>query len=79
MDILHIFAINLKKSRKEAGISQEKLAELSMLHRTYICAVENEKRNISLQNLQRIADALGTTPYKLLIPSEEQENEDSST
>lgn len=50
MDLLHIFAANVKNYRSEAGLSQEKLAELAGLHRTYISAVEREKRNISITN-----------------------------
>lgn len=67
MDLLHIFANNVKKYRSNLGYSQEKLAELSDLHRTYISAVEREQRNISLANIQRIADALEIEPYKLFI------------
>lgn len=52
MNLLHIFAVNVKNYRFEAGLSQEKLAELTGLHRTYISAVEREKRNISIDNIQ---------------------------
>lgn len=59
MSLIHIFATNLKKYRQEMGVSQEKLAELSGLHRTYISAVERERRNISIENIEHIANALG--------------------
>ena len=66
--LLVIFAKNLKLYRNEKGISQEKLAELAGLHRTYISAVERERRNISLENIERIAKALEIEPYLLLKP-----------
>jgi transcriptional regulator with XRE-family HTH domain len=69
MDIIKLVAKNIKKYRKSRGYSQEKLAELANLHRTYIGSVEREERNLSLKNLQRIADALGVEPYKLLKES----------
>lgn len=67
MDLLHIFATNVKNYRSESGLSQEKLAELTGLHRTYISAIEREKRNISIDNIQQIAEALKIEPYKLFI------------
>ena len=64
--LLGIFARNLKLYRADKGLSQEKLAELAGLHRTYISAVERERRNISLENIERIANALEIEPYLLL-------------
>ena len=51
MSLIHIFAVNLRFYRTEAGLSQEKLAELAGLHRTYISAIERERRNISIENI----------------------------
>ena len=62
----HIFANNLKKFRLEQGISQEKLAELSNLHRTYIGSVERGERNIAIDNMEKIADALSVSIITLL-------------
>lgn len=70
MGLIHTFAINVKKYRLEAGLSQEKLAELADLHRTYISAIEHERRNISIENIEKIADTLNVEPYKLLIDEE---------
>lgn len=70
MTLLHIFAQNVYAYRAAKGISQEKLAELSGLHRTYISAIEREKRNISIDNIERIATALDIEPYKLLFKEE---------
>ena len=68
MSLLHVFATNMRQIRNERGYSQEKLAALSGLHRTYISAVERECRNISIDNIQKIATALETEAYKLLLP-----------
>lgn len=65
MDIVKVFAHNVRKYRTEKGLSQETLAEKASLHRTYICAVEREKRSISLDNIQKIADALEIETYML--------------
>lgn len=70
MDALKVFAQNLKKYRNERGLSQEAFAEKTGLHRTYISAVEREKRNISIDNIQKIADALEIDTYKLFIENE---------
>ena len=67
MDIVKVFGKNVRNYRQEAGISQEKLAELSGLHRTYISDIERFQRSISLSNIQKIAEALGVEPYLLLM------------
>lgn len=61
-----IFARNLRDCRKCKGLSQEKLAELSGLHRTYVGSVERGERNISLDNMERLANALGVNLADLL-------------
>ena len=65
--LINSFANNLKKYRQEAGLSQEKLAELCGLHRTYISDVERCKRNISLTNLEKISKALNISADKFLL------------
>ena len=67
MDIIKVFGNNLKKFRTSIGLSQEAFAEKCGLHRTYISAVERHRRSISLENVQRIADALEIETYKLFI------------
>ncbi len=67
MEILKVFASNMKKYRMLNGLSQEVFAEKAGLHRTYISAVEREKRSISLDNVQKIADALEVETYLLFL------------
>lgn len=67
MDILDVFANNLKMYRTKKELSQEELAFRAELHRTYISAVERKKKNISIRNIEKIAKALEIEPYKLLI------------
>ena len=62
-----VFGNNLRKYRNELGISQEAFAEKCGLHRTYISAIECYRRSISLENIQRISDALEIETYKLFI------------
>ena len=67
MDILKVIGSNLKKYRTTMGISQEAFAGKCGMHRTYISAIECFRRSISLENIQRIADALGIEAYKLFL------------
>lgn len=67
MDIIKIFGNNVKKYRLSMGLSQEAFAEKCGLHRTYISAIECYRRSISLENIQRIADALEIETYKLFL------------
>jgi CheY-like chemotaxis protein/DNA-binding XRE family transcriptional regulator len=60
-DLKKRFGAELKRRRMESGISQERLAELADLHRTYISAVESGKRNLTLESIQRLAQALGAS------------------
>ena len=51
----------IRNLRQNRGISQEELADLCGLHRTYISDVELGKRNVSLENIERIAKALNVS------------------
>ena len=64
MDIVKVFGTNLKKYRTAMGISQEAFADKCGMHRTYISAIECYRRSISLENIQRIADALEIETFK---------------
>lgn len=67
MDIVRVFGANVKNYRTKLGLSQEAFAEKCGLHRTYISAIECNRRSIALENIQRIADALGVETYKLFM------------
>jgi transcriptional regulator with XRE-family HTH domain len=63
-----IFGKNVKRIRNEAGLSQEELAFRAKLHRTYISSIERGERNVSLENIYAIAEALKVLPGELLTP-----------
>ena len=64
------FGKALRKLRTAKGISQEKLADLAEIHRTYIGDVERGTRNISLVNMTRIAAALGVQLSRIFQETE---------
>lgn len=59
-------ASNVRRLRLDRKLSQERLSEDCGFHRTYISQVERSVTNITLDNLQRIAEALGEDPLALL-------------
>ena len=66
-DIKVLFGQNLRKIRIGKNISQEELAFRSGLHRTYVSSVERGERNISLENIEKLARAL-EIPMNDLMP-----------
>jgi transcriptional regulator with XRE-family HTH domain len=60
------FARKLKTERLARGISQEALAELAGLHRTYVGSVERGERNIAVDNMESLANAMGLDISDLL-------------
>ena len=57
-DILNLFGENVRKYRRKLDISQEELAHRADLHRTYIGMIERAEKNITLINMEKIANAL---------------------
>jgi transcriptional regulator with XRE-family HTH domain len=57
--VLRAFGQAVRFRRRELGLSQEKLAELADLHRTYVADIERGSRNVGLVNIVRLAEALG--------------------
>ena len=56
--ILIQFGKKVREERMKKGISQERLGELAKVHRTYIGMIERAEKNITLQNIEKIAKAL---------------------
>lgn len=61
-----VFANNLRRTRLLQNLSQEQLAEMASLHRTYIGSVERAERNISIDNMGKLANALNVDLTELL-------------
>lgn len=66
-DIMVRFGQAVRKIRRDQGISQEELAERCGLHRTYISDIELGKRNVSLENIERIATSLNKSLVELFL------------
>lgn len=60
------FAAGLRQARLQRDMSQEELAHLAGLHRTYVGSVERSERNVSIDNMERLAQALGLDVVDLL-------------
>jgi transcriptional regulator with XRE-family HTH domain len=54
----------IKKLRKMKGISQLELSHLAELDRTYINSIENGRRNVSIVNIEKIANAFGMSVFE---------------
>ena len=67
-DARAVLAANLRRLRKERGLSQEALAYEAGLNRTFVSSVERRERNISLDNIARLAAALGVDIRQLFEP-----------
>lgn len=65
-EIPHHFGVALQKARQEAGLSQEALAELAGLDRSYISLLEQGKRQPSIRVLFQISDAMGVAPASFI-------------
>lgn len=63
-----LLANNLRRLRAERGLSQEDLAFEANLHRTFVAHVERGARNISIDNIEKLASALKMQLHELLMP-----------
>lgn len=62
------FAQRLRLERTSRNLSQEELADIAGLHRTYIGSIERQERNITIDNMERLAQAMGLDISDLLQP-----------
>jgi len=65
-EILVRFGQRVREERLKQGLSQEQLAELAGVHRTYIGMIERAEKNITLENIEKLAKALNLKPEELL-------------
>lgn len=65
-----LFGQRLRTARVEMALSQEELADQADLHRTYIGQVERGERNISVDNMEKLAEAVGQDLWHMLQPEE---------
>ncbi len=74
-EILNIFGENVRRCRRLLNISQEELAHKADLHRTYIGMIERAEKNITLVNIEKIANALEVGIEDLLKHSDNGNND----
>jgi transcriptional regulator with XRE-family HTH domain len=67
LELRRVLAENIRAIRRQKGLSQEKLAEICGLHRTYVGSVERAERNVTLSTLEVFATALGVSIPDLLV------------
>jgi transcriptional regulator with XRE-family HTH domain len=66
LELRKVLAENIRAIRRQKGLSQEELAEICGLHRTYVGSVERAERNVTLSTLEAFATALGVSVPDLL-------------
>ncbi|OAB33125.1 transcriptional regulator [Paenibacillus macquariensis subsp. defensor] len=72
-EILKLVGARIRDIRKSRGLSQEALAEMAGFNQSYIGFIERAERNISMLNLEKIAEALNVGVYELFTYLKEQE------
>ena len=75
MDMRKLVGRNVARLRKEKGLTQEALAELSGFGQNYISALERGHRNPTIITLYEIAKPLGSTPATLILPDPADEDQ----
>lgn len=68
MTLIQIFGQNVRQARKDKGWTQEQLAFEAGVKRAYLSEVENGQRNVSLDVVEKLAQALGVTASALMVP-----------
>lgn len=68
LDLRKRLAANLRTLRGAQGLSQESLADAAGIHRTFVSQVERELKNVSLDSIRKLANALGVDPFELFLP-----------
>jgi transcriptional regulator with XRE-family HTH domain len=68
MTLIEIFGRNVRQARKDKGWTQEQLAFEAGVKRAYLSEVENGQRNVSLDVVEKLAQALGVTASALMVP-----------
>jgi len=76
--ILKFFGQNVRKQRLHLGISQEELARRAGLHRTYIGMIERAEKNLTLINIEKIAQALGVEISELFSSDDTSDSRSSN-
>jgi len=71
-ELREIVAANIRRFRKERGISQQDFAYDIEMDRTYFGGIERGERNVSIDNIERIANGLQISPYVLLMKPDHQ-------
>lgn len=66
MTLRQIFALNLRRLRTDRELSQEALADLAGIDRTYVSALERQVYSASLDTIEKLADVLKVEPQELL-------------
>lgn len=67
-ELQRIAGANIRAYRRARGVSQEELADVLGVHRTYMGGVERGERNLTLRSLERLAERMGVDPVTLLTP-----------
>ena len=66
MRLRQIFADNLRRVRAERELTQERLADLAGIDRTYVSALERQVYSVSLDTIEKLAEVLKVEPQELL-------------
>lgn len=71
MDAVVLLGLNVRKYRKQKGMTQEELGLDTEMERSYVSDLERGTRNPSVRAVERLAKALDVQPYLLLMPIED--------